>query len=881
MSESGVVTSVESMIWGGNLTAAAAVAAATLTVEPPMDFDSDGGQLQLNGTTLDFTEADPVTGIVTLAVPLAVAADAGDVVQAMRGGQPAVDLYAMVSFGEGEPVPVRIPTNEIDAWSEGPCDPPIPVEVSDDLQRIESTPGRPLVRDGSFIDPGTLPDITLPTAPPLAPELQLRGLSRSQVLSWLNQEPGEVLNVSMLISGTPTPYADPNADNPILIDGFPDGTPLAPNVVYDFEAYATNSFGDGPTTSVSGTLRLEDSTSIADLAVDKLLAGDLTAVIAVISKLLVGLIEISGSNGIVIPQPGTEPTHFPSDGTPIKLTAEVLALAITILGKLQLRGTDNEIAPGASLELAAGVSTPTQAPGVVETWTQLDMDTPGEAALYHGLTDDGSVNWITPFPLGGLWLKGINKTTGASLSNAVSGTNLPGFAPAGVTRIGTTYYVLGQDFNRSGNWYVYIINSSYVKTGEWQYNADGGSNVPTIGNDGTNIAIARWNTVSAVDRIVVRTFTPSTGASVGSAVVCALANPKDLTGLYYGTADFGAIRIIATHSTGVHAFSVSAGVGTRQTSHEWPRAASSAIRGLFWNGTEFYTSDATGHIWRYGGVLATSTARSIDYSWYDSDATGGTHETARGPAKAHNQRARSLMAVTTGEPNDNGGTDDPDSVRIWIGGQRQADLGAGVTSATYNIPSTGTTTKATDFAAAGTSVADIHSAASDAIGLLIELLGDGAGRTGPYSWGSNGKSLNALGARGNGTNQTITDSTWTLVNLAGTPAHDHGGIALASSVATVSEAGLYSLKGNAQWAANATGRRIIKIESFVAEAVGAGTELCRAEAPGIAQTAVPAADDVYLAAGTKIRLVCFQTSTGNLTLAQANMPAHLSIRKVG
>lgn len=74
-----------------------------------------------------------------------------------------------------------------------------------------------------------------------------------------------------------------------------------------------------------------------------------------------------------------------------------------------------------------------------------------------------------------------------------------------------------------------------------------------------------------------------------------------------------------------------------------------------------------------GSTAATGTAkittynRHIGYSWYDGDATGGTHESDLSPRTLINLPKRSKMKVTISPvPVGAGGTDDPSMARVYI-----------------------------------------------------------------------------------------------------------------------------------------------------------------------------------------------------------------------
>ena len=53
-------------------------------------------------------------------------------------------------------------------------------------------------------------------------------------------------------------------------------------------------------------------------------------------------------------------------------------------------------------------------------------------------------------------------------------------------------------------------------------------------------------------------------------------------------------------------------------------------------------------------------------TWYDGDATGGTHETTPSPRAAFTFKKRSRYTITSGDIPDLGGTDDPDRIRVYL-----------------------------------------------------------------------------------------------------------------------------------------------------------------------------------------------------------------------
>lgn len=132
---------------GSPLVANAAGGDATLTIDYAGDFAAGGGTLVLNGVEQDYSsitegaaQYDPDT--VNLVGTLANAASIGDWVGIFDGGQELVDYVAVCATDDGDEIQVPITDLQVPFYQVGVYDPPVAVFVSDDLQRLESSPGR-------------------------------------------------------------------------------------------------------------------------------------------------------------------------------------------------------------------------------------------------------------------------------------------------------------------------------------------------------------------------------------------------------------------------------------------------------------------------------------------------------------------------------------------------------------------------------------------------------------------------------------------------------------------------------------------------------------------------------------------------------------------
>lgn len=518
----------------------------------------------------------------------------------------------------------------------------------------------------------------------------------------------------------------------------PDGTPFAAGTSYYFRAVASNVAGEAPPTDqVEGQLRLVDDGQVDSISAASITSGELVASLALLGSLQVGQMTLDPDNGLTIPLSDGGMIRLPADGTDAVVTAILRARSLIVEDNFRIQGQVNAIEGG--LVLADGISAPTIPPRVGTTWAHADAFTDTEVAQFFGhpfgLFDNGS-HWLVNEAIfgGAVWM--VQKATGVRyLLKALPS----GFIPTGGTvRVGSSYYVLGDDSNRAGRWFVYVYDSTWTKTGEWEFDYDGTeAKHPVLATDGTDLYIARmtrWEVDSFKSRIRIRRFTTG-GSQVGSTLDVEVSDPRvDATGFYVGSADFGTLRYVFTTATKV--FVVDGG-GTRSAAEEWARAAGDDIRGIGWDGTRFHTLGATGKVWHYS-TNVTAATRSVTHTWFDNQSP--EHETQASPAKVWTQPPRQWMSVETDPPAYAGGPDDPNAIRVYIDNKRQPDLATMQTEVVYDVPSTSGPAAPTSngFDSVGTTPGKLTSEASDGAGPLIRLSGDGSGRAGPLSWDTAG-----------------------------------------------------------------------------------------------------------------------------------------------
>ena len=611
------------------------------------------------------------------------------------------------------------------------------------------------MRDLSYSDPDTLPPAGSAVAPTSSPLPRLSGTStglfaRIDTLAASQEVEWHVWD-STIGDETYTPtQADPttlfttsrSAVQPI--ERLPNGLPLKEGATYHVATWALNTAGYAPAPSavVSGAM---DLSVIADLFVVRFEAGGI-----VTGQIDVGFSSWSADNGLVFrDQLGQPYITLPADGvSPAQIRAFIVAAGITIEDNANLYGLTQMFG---TMKLSNGITDPVIKAAPSRTWDNLDLPdiaSSGFSTYHFGLTDNSAgTNWVVAVGLlGEGTVAEYSKSTGAQVSaTAVNDFQMVG----GITRIGTNFYGLGQDSSRGYDWYVYRLNSSWVKTGEiFLFAASAISKRPAIGNDGTDIVVAYTTLSGAFFR--TRTYAVATFGS--AATVFDLANAAgvgyDLGGVFKGAADFGAVRwIIQRHGGDAVAYT---SAGATAATHNFPRAGTTLVNGLHWDGTRFRHLDTVGRIWDYATGNPTSTTVWSGYTWADEDTglpTSVRHETKVSPAISFTLSARARLVIT-GQPAPDVAVTDPtktdkanllrifagplsSTMRLQAGGGTNDALPLGTTTLSLESMNTGSALAPTTsgFAGVAGSVGTFESAAlaSDAAP-VSQLKGDGSGR---------------------------------------------------------------------------------------------------------------------------------------------------------
>lgn len=823
----------------------------------------------------------------------------------------------------------------------------------------------------TFVDVAALTDGDPPVAPtPWTPTLTPLGIM-GLVANWPEVPNADAVMYDVYL-GTVTVSDPPDAGDYVgstggtfmAIDRLPgSGDAFVADQEYAVRIVARD--GDGESDASDEAVATVRQATNADVAAEYVYAnavqanqiqsGSLEASLAVLADIRTAAtgrnVSLSTADGLRAQDAdGNTLFHVPTDPSlDIQANLDLIAQSITALGPVALRSNANEVAANASLILRAGTSAPVTPPTVQQVWTTNrygDASLDDRAEWAGGQSILANDLYRTGYVIGGVgWVDHLHRSTLAY----IGGFTMPAkWIPYGVAAIGTNLYVLAADGNRykSGNPMnprIYVRKyanaaGAYAYVSEWEYrSADDNSGTlgtPIIGvGTSGDVVVARSMSASTIN---VTQYNPTSGAAGSSTTVtlsAAHGATTRLGSIFAITADFGAVKFVVStrrRTGGDLIYVLNSGAGyTRDANLEWPVAYADSMGGMAYDATEgvFRHLSVTKLVeYRYDGNFwsgSTTKTIGIQNTWYDNDATGGTHETVVGPAAVFTLKKRARVQVTTPpiptDPNV-ANHDDPNAVRIYA-----ADLSAPTTYFRQASPATGVVTailpvmvwsnadtlhppppvvgdfpdgvagmvQATnvayrfdgegdmyardlDVAQDLTVVGDFFMGGTDADGQKINLQNDGSGRLGPHAWAAGAKANPPIGTLYSAESTAATSLTdgsvtaitagWTGSEAVGVGAGKYFS-ALASGAWTVAIDGTFHLIASASFASNGTGRRGVFL--YVN-----GAEVRRVAVHGGSSgvSTVQISDYLNLVAGDVITIRALQTSGGALALSAA--PGH-------
>jgi hypothetical protein len=502
------------------------------------------------------------------------------------------------------------------------------------------------------------------------------------------------------------------------------------------------------------------------IAANEITADKFAATLALVSQLLVGdkiSINPTGpNNGIRIELNNGGHIYFPADGSNVDLKKVSATFTDAIVeNNLQIIGPTNRV--GGVLTMDASVTPPTVMPTALNLFDQAPVSTSVADSYVSGLGDNGTTwqtgkitNWNT-HGQAELTVYNINRSTGArtvayskwiqvytDLSAEWSYTPSPQPSLA--------------SFTSNGTYSVFVL---YCPRYDWAWSAD--PNISRAYGDGTDgptdfrvvvvrhsdqAIIGQFHAANFSDYYNPGVFTDGTyvyyaacgkgtaalfmyrwnlnGSGLTTVWTSGAVTGKDLTSVYVGNGDFGSPRhIISAWDGQVYSYTPT---GTHNTTEDWT-ATTENCRGVGYYSGNFYSHTSSSRLFKHS-TLKSSAIRAVKFTWYKTGV--GTESTAS-PTNSITQNARQWLRVTTSAIPASSNAAAPDSARIYIDSHRQADLGVGVVTTIYEVPSivNGNSPAVNGFAALNT-FGKIVSEATLSGSPKWAFNGDGTGRYGAW-----------------------------------------------------------------------------------------------------------------------------------------------------
>lgn len=738
MSSYGNVVDVEWRSVGSTLAAAAAAAATSITLENAEDFPVGGGHVRIDGAVYDYTAADHTAMTLQLGTGLADAMEESEPVELYDNE--AADVFAtLVAHVRLDPandnddaVEAQIKHDLIALLPEGDRGGP------GEAVRLERTKGGTLYVDdvlrrtpaysGTYIDPATLPVPSDGDAPVAAPTPTVEALGYSGLMiRWTDPGNADQLRYRVFLDTVDPPLQEltDTSGHLAATSVLPDGTPLVPGTLYYAQIETYDVDGDGPLGAVaSGTPVTVPADAVSEdvlvvnelftregyfgaVSADQVTAGELLAALAIVGGLAVGPgITIDPDNGIVVVTP-QGPTRFPTDGSSITLSADVIANSLTVIGNLAIRGTSNELAKGASVTLSEGTTAPKVGPSLTSVYPQ--------GTIHNGFSPRGMTYHATLDRF--LQVESIGGTATVTATEYNAGTGNYDFtfqqfgmeasrpeiqtANGGITVVpgdDHIYTLCHVDIPNGVEWYIYKWSyTGNPAPNQWAYvsrllyapgfNLGGRNEVantgsswhPTIGNDGTDLLIAQANRdgdwyVSRYSATPVHLSTTPLHQADGTTDFTTLRHAGGVVG---GTTDIGSARWFVAHQSYPYIFVFNTS-GVRQSADEFWSPVGNL--GLMWDGTRFKCRDLNKayhfsqikettlasspvnavQTWRRHDAADTDTAEVGDFATYETSASPRSQSTAL--------KKRAYVQIMSGAPipDDPGDPDTADAVSFYI-----------------------------------------------------------------------------------------------------------------------------------------------------------------------------------------------------------------------
>ena len=350
----------------------------------------------------------------------------------------------------------------------------------------------------------------------------------------------------------------------------------------------------------------------------------------------------AGDDGVYIAQPdGTSLVRFPTDGSPLSLTAADVEIDRANVGDLEM--LNGSVRSGGRFTLESGVVAPVSPPVITSEWSLLADISDNDWTGPQNVTRAGLDQW------NGKWIRALN-IHGNTSDDKIQIINADGtldrefkidFNPRyGLTVLGDVAYIFGVSWSGEQP----MIRGYNLNTGKrvksWNYDR-AIENQNALGNDGTYLLVAGVYG----DGLWVHKRSVSTGAQVGSDLRSELGEWPT-----YGNKDLYGVHIDGSELTvvpsGGRVYTISGSTLKRKTD--------SANRDGFagWGSpgstvAAWWDSSHTPHVATVDGKIFKASDRKSQYqveaciTWFD-----GTHETDPSPSALVRVGARAFPVIS-------------------------------------------------------------------------------------------------------------------------------------------------------------------------------------------------------------------------------------------
>src|SRR5699024_6169761 len=331
---------------------------------------------------------------------------------------------------------------------------------------------------------------------------------------------------------------------------------------------------------------------------------------------------------------GTSMVRFPTDGSPLSLTASDTQIERASITDLDL--SYGAVRSGGELTLASGVTPPPSPPELTTGWQKVaSLPKPEERADVNGLARGGD-KWVRAVDVLGSEGDTLDRRETYNADGALGGSShIDSNRRYGVAVIGDVVYSLGAAHvnNAPKEMFGYDLNTG-ARVTRWKLDSFGGvdsvNKLAITAHDGELFVVG----VSGGPGVYMFRYDTDGNRIEYSSTFWDLKYTRDVQGAHFDGAD-----IYVSHHQATRVYTVSGGALTRKTDSAnasgwagWYNPNKSGAGMVFVGGVPYVVD--SGAVYQ-GSVSASEYTREMCFTWYD-----GTHETTASPVATIDVGAR-------------------------------------------------------------------------------------------------------------------------------------------------------------------------------------------------------------------------------------------------